>query len=134
MSSGVGSKTLAAAQMIVGDLEYARSLAFTRGHVYRVAFDTGAGQYQVEDQDGTVITHPVNHGSYVVSVAGGRLEGVEIADVDFDGTSEVRFDALGSPYSGSGNPLNAGVITLQAGSHTQTIHIEPVTGLIRIDE
>jgi prepilin-type N-terminal cleavage/methylation domain-containing protein len=135
MSSGAGTKTLAAAQMVAADLEYARSMAFTRGHVYRVTFDAGAGRYQVEDPNGAVVLHPVNQGSsYIVELGGGRLDGVQISSVSFDGTAQVRFDALGSPYNGHGTPLNSGVITLQAGSHSQTIHIEPVTGLITIDD
>ena len=135
MSSGAGTKTLAAAQMVAADLEYARSMAFTRGHIYRVTFDTGAGRYQVEDQDGVVVAHPVNRGSsYIVKFAGGRLDGGRIDSVSFDGTVQVRFDALGSPYNGHGTPLNSGVVTLQAGSHSQTVHIEPVTGLITVDD
>jgi prepilin-type N-terminal cleavage/methylation domain-containing protein len=135
MSSGAATKASAAAQMVAADLEYARSMAFTRGHVYRVTFDAGAESYQVQDQDGAVIAHPVNQGStYHVQFGTGQLTGVQIVSANFDGTHQVRFDALGSPYNGNGTPLNSGVIILQGGSTTQTIRVEPVTGVIRIDD
>jgi len=44
----------------------------------------------------------------------------------------VKFDYLGSPYNGNDNPLNSGVISLQAGGSTATINVEPVTGFISV--
>jgi len=133
ISSGETTKVLAAAQRVAADLEYAKSMAITSGCYYRVAFDTAAGSYQLEGQNGAVIAHPVNAGTnYVVSFNGGQLDGVQIVSANFDGTHEVRFDGLGSPYNGSGNHLTSGVITLQGGALTQTIRVEPVTGVITI--
>jgi type II secretion system protein H len=135
MSSGAETKVLAAAQMMAADMEYAKSMAITRGRFYQVTFDVAGEAYQLEDQDGTVIAHPVNKGfDYVFDFDGSRLDGVEIDSADFDGTTQVRFDSLGSPYNGDGTPLNSGVITLQAGAWTQTIRVEPVTGIITIDD
>jgi prepilin-type N-terminal cleavage/methylation domain-containing protein len=135
MSSGAGTKVLAAAQMLAADLEYAKSMAISRGGRYRVAFDVGANAYQVEDPNGDVIDHPVIKGnSYVFDFDGSPLDGVHIESADFDGTTEVQFDSLGSPYNGGGAPLNSGVITLQAGAMTQTIRVEPVTGFITVDD
>ena len=56
----------------------------------------------------------------------------DIENVDFDTTSEIKFDYLGSPYNGGDTPLNSGVISLRAGQMTATINIEPVTGFISI--
>jgi type II secretion system protein H len=135
MSSGAETQVLAAAQMVAADLEYAKSMAITRGRFYRVSFDSTEQNYQLEDQDGAVIAHPVNKGfNYEIDFDSGRLDGVQINSVDFDGTTQVRFDSLGSPYNGDGSPLNSGVITLQAGTWTQTIRVEPVTGVITIDD
>ena len=65
-----------------------------------------------------------------------RLDSVDIVDVDFDPGSNqtITFDYLGSPHSGTEatNPLNSGIITLQAGGITKTISIEAVTGYISI--
>jgi len=72
---------------------------------------------------------------YVVNFRNdGRLNKVDIVDVDFDSTNEVRFDYLGSPYNGSGNPLNSGIIHLQAGVTSMTVTVEPVTGYISITD
>ena len=135
ISSGAGTKVMAAAQMVAADLEYAKSMAVTRGRRYRVTFDAVGESYQVEDPNGVVIAHPVNLGfNYVFDFDGSRLDGVQIVSADFDGTNQVQFDSLGSPHNGGGGPLNSGVITLQAGSLTQTIRVEPVTGVITIHD
>ncbi|MHC4630263.1 MAG: hypothetical protein ACYS9C_03205, partial [Planctomycetota bacterium] len=83
---------------------------------------------------GAVISHPVKKGfDYVIDFRNdGRLDKVDIVDVDFDTTSEVKFDYLGSPYNGGGTPLNNGVISLQAGGTTKTVTVEPVTGFVSI--
>jgi len=71
---------------------------------------------------------------YVINFASdSRLNRVDIVDADFDATSEITFDYLGSPYSGS-SPLNSGIITLEAAGITKTITVEPVTGYISITD
>ena len=139
MSSAGSMQVRAAASMVAADLEYAKSMAISRGQSYSVVFDEANETYQIEDQSGTVIPHPVKKGfNYVMDFQNdGRLDRVVIVDADFDGdvTNTVSFDYLGSPYSGSGtgSPLNSGVITLQAASVTKTVHVEPVTGFISVN-
>lgn len=134
MSSAASVQIRSAANMIMADLEYAKSMSISRGQRFSVVFDTAAESYRIEDQDGAVISHPVKKGfDYVIDFRNdGRLDKVDIVDVNFDATSEVKFDYLGSPYNGSGSPLNSGVISLQAGGTTVTITIEPVTGFISL--
>jgi hypothetical protein len=80
-----------------------------------------------------VIAHPVKKGSnYIIGFRDKGLDKVDITDVDFDGQSTVKFDYLGSPYNAGNNPLNKGIIKLEAGSKTITITVEPVTGFISI--
>ena len=139
MSSAGSMQVRAAASMVAADLEYAKSMAISRGQSYSVVFDEANETYQIEDQSGTVIPHPVKKGfNYVMDFQNdGRLDRVVIVDANFDGdvTNTVSFDYLGSPYSGSGtgSPLNSGVITLQAASVTKTVHVEPVTGFISVN-
>lgn len=135
MSSAGSMQARAAASMVAADLEYAKSMAISRGQIYSVVFDKVNETYQIEDKDGAVIPHPVKKGfDYVVDfTTDGRLDRVDIGDVSFDGTSKVSFDYLGSPWNGSGTPLNSGVITLQAGSAAETVSVEPVTGFISIN-
>ena len=140
MTSAASMQIRSAANMIAADLEYAKSMAISRGQIFSVVFDKAAESYRIENQDGNVIAHPVKKGfDYVVDFRNdSRLDKVDIADVDFDPASShtITFDYLGSPYSGSGtsNPLNSGVITLQAGGTTTTITVEPVTGFISISD
>jgi len=98
-------------------------------------FDKTTERYWIEDQNGNVIAHPVKKGfDYVIDFQNdGRLDKVDIVDVDFDTTSEVKFDYLGSPYNGNSTALNSGVITLQAGGTSTTVRVEAVTGFISIE-
>lgn len=135
MSSAADMQLRSAANMIAADLEYAKSMAIGRQKVYSVLFDASAESYQIEDPNG-IINHPVKKGfTYVVNMASdGRLDQVDIASADFDATSTVKFDYLGSPYNGNDTPLNSGTITLQVREITMTITVEPVTGFISISD
>ena len=134
MSSAASMQIRSAANMLTADLEYAKSMAISRAQNFSVVFDASADSYRIEDQYGNVLPHPVKKGfNYVIDFQNdGRLKKVDIVSVDFDSTSEVKFDYLGSPYNGSSTPLNNGVINLQAGSTTSTITVEPVTGYVSI--
>ncbi len=135
MASSAGTMQLrAAVNMVSADLEYAKSMAISRGQMYSVVFDTMAESYQLQDQGGTVIQHPVKKGfTYVVNFrTDGRLGQVNIASANFDGGNRVKFDYLGSPFNGTGTALNSGVVTLQVGTATRTVTVEPVTGFIKV--
>jgi hypothetical protein len=112
-------------------------MSISRAQYFSVVFDKNTESYWIEDQDGIVIPHPVKKGfNYVIDFQNdGRLNKVDIVDADFDATSEVKFDYLGSPLNGSGGPLNSGVISLQvqAGGTTTTVRVEAVTGFISIE-
>lgn len=130
MSSAGSVQVRSAANMIAADLEYAKSLAISRGQNFWVVFDEVEESYRIEglDEYGNRITieHPVKKGSYyVIDFQKEGLDRVDITDVDFNGTSQVRFDYLGSPDNG-------GTVTVQAGGTTATISVEPVTGYITV--
>ena len=123
-----------AANIIAADLEYAKNMAISRQKMYSVVFDTAHESYKIVDANSAIINHPVKKGFvYIVNFSSdSRLSRVDISQADFDGTNVIKFDYLGSPYSGSGNPLNTGGIVLHAGGSISTIAIEPVTGFILI--
>ena len=125
-----------AANMIAADLEYAKGIAIGRGQNFSVVFDTSSESYQIKDQNGDTISHPVKKGfDYIVDFANeSRLEKVNISTADFDGTPTIKFDYLGCPYNGSNGPLNSGVVTLTAGETSITIDVEPITGFISVSE
>ena len=126
MSSAASVQIRSAGNMIAADLEYAKSLAISRGQNFSVVFDEGAESYSIVDQDGNTISHPVKKGfDYVIDFQDEGLGRVEIADADFDGASQVQFDYLGSPDNG-------GTVHLQAGDMSATVSVEPVTGYITV--
>jgi prepilin-type N-terminal cleavage/methylation domain-containing protein len=127
MSSAASLQIRSAANMIAADLEYAKSMAISRGERFSVVFDENTESYRIEDQDSVVIQHPVKKGfDYVIDFRNdGRLSKVDITNVNFT-DSKVTFDCLGSPVN------NGGFVTLQADGTTKTITVEPVTGFISI--
>jgi type II secretion system protein H len=138
MSSAASMQIRSAANIVAADLEYAKSMAISRGQNFSVVFDKNAESYSIKDQDGNTISHPVKKGfPYTMDFRSeSRLGQVDIVDAVFNPNSSqtITFDYLGSPYSGTSSPLNSGIITLQAGGITKTITIQPVTGYISITE
>jgi hypothetical protein len=127
MSSAASIQIRSAANMMAADLEYARSMAISRGQNYSVEFDKNTDRYWIEDQAGNVIPHPVKKGfDYAMDFRNdSRLKRVDITNAAFGGVPRVEFDCLGSP-------VNGGVVNLQAGAITATIAVEPVTGFISV--
>ena len=125
MSSAASLQIRSAANMIASDLEYAKSMAISRGENYSVEFDINAESYCIKDQAGVVIQHPVKKGfTYEINFQNdSRLSKVDVTNVSFT-NSKVTFDCLGSPDNG-------GTVTLQADGTTKTITVEPVTGFIQ---
>jgi prepilin-type N-terminal cleavage/methylation domain-containing protein len=124
-----------AAEMITGDLEYARSMSIAHQGSYGVSFNTVGGTYQVIDPNGNVISHPVNVGSnYVVNLKTSGFAEVSLTQADFEpgATNTIKFNYLGSPLNGSGADLNAGTIKVTGSGVTYTITISAVTGYIQV--
>ena len=130
MGSAASVQIRSAGNMIAADLEYAKSLAISRGQSFWVVFDEVAESYRIEGLDTVgnriTISHPVKKGfPYVIDFEDEGLGRVDITDADFDGDSQVRFDYLGSPDNG-------GTVHLQAGDMSATVSVEPVTGYITV--
>lgn len=127
MSSAASLQIRSAANMVSADLEYARSMAISRGQNYKVVFDKDADSYKIVDQNNNVIQHPVKKGfTYTIDFKNERnLSRVDITTADFDTDQVIVFDCLGSPDSG-------GSVILEADGTTKTIVVEPVTGFISI--
>jgi len=141
MSSAASMQIRAAGNIVAADLEYAKSMAISRGKMYWVVFDAANESYDLRDSSGNVIGHPIVKGSNfsVDFSSDSRLDRVEISSVTLNPTGTwIGFDYLGSPYSGTSSAsyssLNAGTITLQAKSMTKTITVEPVTGFISVSD
>lgn len=134
ISSAADSQVRSAANMIAADLEYAKSMAISRQEDYSVVFDVGSNSYEIQDESGSVIDHPVKVETFfsVTISDDSRLGDVVLNSAVFDSTSTVTFDYLGTPSNGSGTPLNSGSIVLEAGDFSMTITVQPVTGFLTI--
>jgi len=137
VSNAADVQVRAAANRIAANIDYAKSMAITHQRSYSVVFDPANESYEVQDESGDVIDHPVNPGSFVVDFStDSNLSRVNLVDVDFDSDSDhaITFDYLGSPYSGldTTSPLNTGQITLTADNFTLVVNVEPVTGYVTI--
>jgi type II secretion system protein H len=124
MSSADDIQLRSAANKLAADIEYAKSMAISRGDYYTVVFDETAENYEIQDSSGTTIDHPVRKDLYIEQFGGtSRLSKVRITDADFDGAASVTFDSIGSPDNG-------GTVTLTAGDDTIVVNVEAVTGYI----
>ncbi len=127
MSSAGSIQIRSAANKIAADLEYAKSMAISRGQNYSVIFNTSAESYQIEDQAGNVVAHPVKKGfDYTVGMVAEGLGSVDITSVNFNSNTQVSFDCLGSPDNG-------GTVNLQGGGTSMTVTVEPITGYVTIN-
>ncbi len=141
MASYAGTMQVrAAGNMVAADLEYAKSMAISRGQKYSVVFDTTNETYRVTDQNGNTISDPVKQGSntYTVNFRNdSRLNQVNIVTASFDGCDDGELRLPGEPVQTAvaARPtlLNSGVITLQAGGVTKTVTVQPVTGYISVN-
>ncbi len=147
MASSAGTIQLrSAANLVAADLEYAKSLAISRGVNCAVVFNATTETYQIEDlskpttDPQRIIDHPVKRGSkYIVDFRkDSRLDRVDLASVSFDGATGVAFNYVGSPFTfdgSSSNPLlNSGVVTLQASGIGKMVRVEPVTGFVTVSD
>ena len=127
MSSASSMQVRSASNMIIGDLEYAKSIAISRSQNYSVVFDTSAESYEIQDQSGNVIAHPIKKGfDYIIDFQNdSRLNKVNIDSTTLS-SNTVTFNSLGSPDNG-------GTITVEAGGDSITITVEPVTGYVRVE-
>ena len=127
MGSAASLQIRSAVNMIAADLEYAKSMAISRGQNFSVVFDENTDSYRIKDQTGTVIQHPVKKGfPYVMDFRNeSRLNRVDITNANFNTAQTVTFDCLGSPLYG-------GTVTLQVGGINKTITVEHITGFISI--
>ena len=135
VSSAADMQVRSAANQIAAHLDYAKSMAITHQQSYSVVFDVPNKSYQVQDEGGNPIEHPVNPGLFVVNLSNSGLDKVDITDASFDDDPDkaITFDYLGSPCSGKNTDfplLDSGQIILQANDFSITVGVEPVTGYV----
>ncbi|MCK5472643.1 MAG: hypothetical protein KAI59_01310, partial [Planctomycetes bacterium] len=137
VTSATSVQIHSAANVIAADLEYTKSMAIGKGMDFAVVFDKENESYQlfkVKDETLETIENPLTKELYEVKFStDSRLNRVDIVDVDFDGSDEIRFDYMGNPKNNDGTDLQTqGTVTLNAGGTDITIEVEPITGFILI--
>ena len=118
-------QVISATRMIAADLQYAQSLAITSQSQTTVSFNSGNESYSLTNESGSVI-HPMTKSDYVVNFSTlGGFEHLNIVSANFNGSSSVSFDSLGSPVS-------AGEVTVQAGPHIYRVDVAAATGRVSV--
>lgn len=119
----------AAARLLVADLDFTRIESITHADdPCVVTFDQPTGSYTVAttSDPGTPITDPATNQPYVTQFGSGRaaeMAGVSIQGYSLDGDDQVAFGMFGQI-----DQTTPATITLQAGSLTLTVQIDPASG------
>jgi prepilin-type N-terminal cleavage/methylation domain-containing protein len=128
-------KVETAAHKISQDITFARRLARNRNGIFGVSFDAAADTYRVYLFDPatsteTPVIDPLTRGSMTVNLRTfPGLEGVDIQNPSFGGTTGVRFPPQGIPQNGNGvNLAAAGSVQLVVGSAMHSVSVQPRTG------
>jgi Tfp pilus assembly protein FimT len=122
--SAASVQAVAAARMIVSDLQYAQNEAIAGQTPVTITYDVGAEAYTLSNASGVLI-HPITEEDYVVDFSSdSRFNEVDIVSASFAG-DWLSFDEIGAPDE-------SGSITLQAGPHAMRIDVAYATGAVTI--
>jgi len=119
------TEVLAAARMVAADLQYAQNHAITHQEEVTVSFDVAGDLYSLSNASGT-LEHPIEHRAYVVDFqTEPNFKQLEVISASFAGSTDITFDAMGSPDNG-------GAVTVQSGSTQYRIQVAATTGNVTV--
>ncbi len=126
----------AAAQRLVYDIRYAQQLAINRQVDCGVSFSIINNSYFVYiGTTATKATDPLTKGDLEIDYdTDSNYQGVDLISTNLSG-NQLAFMApyLGAPSDGAGSALaSQGTVSLQMGSETETVTIQPDTGEVKI--
>ena len=126
----------AAVRRVQSDIRYAQQLSMsTRRHTW-VAFDTATDVYRMWIEDPAqlgkanriAVTDPVDRAAFEVTLGVGEYSGVGLVSANFDSSTELEFDSIGTPMDGNSVALSsAGSVTLSGG---RQVVVEPNSGAV----
>jgi prepilin-type N-terminal cleavage/methylation domain-containing protein len=117
-------QSLAAARMVVSDLQYARDTAITTQQDVTVAFDPDTESYTVSNASGPLI-HPMTKEAYTVDFRSSDGFGsLNVIAASFNGSESVTFDVTGAASSD-------GTVEIMAGRHTYHVKVYRSTGRVK---
>ena len=128
----------AGARMIIADLLFAQNEAMAQQSTRRVVFDASDNSYRIQKFDSTASAWVLEYNpslgmggdqqNYEMDFdEDSRFSGIDIVSVDFNGSSTLEFDDLGTPTSG-------GTIRLQFEDHLYEITVAPFTGRVTVEK
>ena len=123
----------AAARLLAADLAFAQVESITHADdLCVVTFDPANGSYTIAKSSapGTPITNPATGRPYVTQFGSGRaaeLAGVSIQGTALGGDNQIVFGIFGQI-----DQTAAGTITLQAGTLTIVVQIDPASGEVSL--
>ena len=106
-----------AVDQITNDIDLARSMAFARNEAITIMFDINQESYGVYNESGIIKDFPNSNNDGIISLDNSYLRNLDIKEVNFSGSANLQFQALGDPVSGGTIELN-----------TKTITVESITG------
>jgi prepilin-type N-terminal cleavage/methylation domain-containing protein len=131
-----GDLAMAGAQMVMRDLEFARSEAIRTQASVTVSFSKANNTYTLND--GTAnLTSPFTNQVYPASPADEVGDPrITVHDVQLDGSDSVTFSSLGEPLdSGTGTPMTGDQwIKIRCGEAEVQVDITPLLGQPYIDD
>lgn len=121
----------AAGRIVIADLLYAQNDAIASQQTRKLIFDPANNSYSVTDASGTPLTvswmKDSENANYITNfTTDGRFSGVNLGTVNFNSSTTIEFDALGTPSSG-------GTIDLQGPDGlVYRVTVAPLTGRVTI--
>jgi hypothetical protein len=126
---GAATQVRAAADLLVADLEYARSESMSNADDPRLlVFDPAGKRYHIARRSSPTlpVTDPVGLQGYTTAYGSGRaasLPRVRIGSHSLGGDNRLMFRGLGQL-----DQTEPAWITLSAGTHSVTVTLDPITG------
>ena len=123
-----------AEERLINDLQYAKSLAMSRGGRFGIFFEPAFERYTVfQTSIATPVLDPANRAqNLVVNYSTDiHFSGLNLVSATFGGSATLLFDAQGTPRSGNGNALTTtGTIVISNSAGTASITVSPEVGRI----
>ncbi|MFQ5456224.1 MAG: Tfp pilus assembly protein FimT/FimU [Nitrospirota bacterium] len=121
----------AAGRRIVSDIRYAQQLSTTTQIVHGVIFTSASYTLFENDNTGDPAKDPLTGSDFIVNM-NGDFAGVTLSSNLTGGI--IKFDSIGAPLKNDGSLLSSEkTITVQSGTSSSSITIEPNTGKVTMN-
>ncbi|MBI4126796.1 MAG: prepilin-type N-terminal cleavage/methylation domain-containing protein [Deltaproteobacteria bacterium] len=111
---------------LVGDIQYAKRLAMTKGITHGIFFEPAFERYTVfEGTVATPLPDPADRSqNFIIDyTTESSFEGVTMTSANFSGSSTLTFN-------GEGAPVDAGNVVIAFGAQSRTMTVTPNTGKV----